>query len=202
MTRVSRNELLHEGCYAHVISHSIRKLKIFRDDEDFLKFKGFLVAAKRKAQFKLFHYCVMQTHFHLVVGLGNIEEFSFAIRDMKRSYVYWFHEKYRLSGPVWRARFKSPLIENEQYLHKCGQYIENNPLRAGLAHKSQDWPYSSARHYFQNISDDAVDSYEYLPEALNGSMIDREEFEVGSVIGSSFFRFQFLGGRKSARRVP
>ncbi|MBF0511223.1 MAG: transposase, partial [Candidatus Omnitrophica bacterium] len=124
MSRVIRSQLLYTGCYAHIISRSIRKLKLFHDDADFLFFKGLLIEAKAKAKFRVYHYCLMQTHFHLAIKMGDPKDFALVMRDVKRDYAYKFHLKYRLSGPIWRERYKSLLIENEDYLYACGKYIE------------------------------------------------------------------------------
>ena len=144
----------------------------------------------------------MRTHFHLAVQMGKVKEFSHAMRDLKRSYVYWFHAKYNLSGPVWRERFRSLLIENEDYLYACGQYIENNPREAGLVNESKDWPYSSCKYYQLHASDDLIDTYENNIHKMEDLLIAREEFESSSVIGSSFFKFQFFENQKKLRRVP
>ena len=202
MSRIARYDVLYKDCYAHVISRSIRKLKLFKDDEDFMFFKKLLCQAKRKAEFKIYHYYLMQTHFHLAVRMGDLKDFSSAIRDVKRDYTYQFHSKYKLSGPVWRERFKSLLIENEDYLYTCGKYIEENPVKAGIVKQSADWIYSSSRHYELNESDELVDGYAEECKEVEGVALDKEEFEGGSVIGSSFFRFQFFESRKNSRRVP
>jgi len=68
----------------------------------------------------------MQTHFHLAVKMSDPRDFSFTIRDIKRNYAYQFHTKYKLSGPIWRERFKSLLIEDELYLYMFGKYIEKS----------------------------------------------------------------------------
>ena len=202
MTRISRNDILYDGCYAHVISRSIRKIKLFKDEEDFKNFKQLLLRTKGKGKFKIYHYCLMQTHFHLVVRMNNVKDFSFAMRDIKRSYVTDFHTKYKLSGPMWRERYRSLLIENEAYLFACGKYIEENPVKAGLISRSAQWPYSSSRHYEQNQPDELVDAYDKDIREIKRTVIDKAEFERGSVIGSSFFRFQFFESRKRFRPVP
>ncbi len=194
--------MLYKDCYAHVISRSIRKMKIFNHDEDYEKFKELLLAAKQAGKFKIFHYCIMQTHFHLAVEMKDIQGFSYAMRDLKRSYVYWFHRKYKISGPVWRERFRSLLIEDERYLLACGRYIEENPVKAGMIEKASDWKYSSSRYYEQSVEDELVDGYQEQVEEINDLELNEEEFEDGSVIGSGFFKFQFLEGRKGVRRVP
>jgi putative transposase len=202
MSRISRNDLLYKGCYSHVISRSIRKIRLFDDGKDFDRFKELLLLAKRRAEFKIYHYCIMHTHFHLAVAMSDVQEFSCAIRDLKRSYVYWFHEKYRISGPVWRERFKSLLIADEDYLFACGKYIEENPVKAGLVHQSTDWVYSSARHYYLEEKDELLDDYCIQPRLIDGLIMDEKEFEGGSVIGSNFFKFQFFENRKISERVP
>jgi hypothetical protein len=108
-------------------------------------------------------------------------------------YAYKFHTKYHKSGPLWRDRFKSLLIENESYLHACGQYIENNPVRAELVLQGEQWEYSSSRHYLGKIKNGLVDQYEgnLLPSLPNDINLDDERYfeeEIG--IGSDFFRFQ------------
>ena len=45
------------------------------------------------------------------------------------------------------CRYKSLLIENENYLYACGQYVENNPVKAGLVNQVKDWEYSSGGYY-------------------------------------------------------
>jgi len=204
MSRISRLELLYGGCYVHVISRSIRKLKLFQDNEDFEFFMGLLKKAKSRAGFRIYHYCLMQTHFHLAVRMEDPEEFSWGIRDVKRDYACKFHDKYRLSGPVWRERYKSLLVEDERYLYMCGKYIEENPVKAGLVREGMDWKYSSSRHYALGEQDNLIDKYDEGVEArgVEGLSLDEEDFERGSVIGSGFFKFQFFQSRKQPRPVP
>jgi len=92
MSRAKRSQLLYPGCYAHIISRSIRKEKVFKEPEDFKYF---------------------------VVQIFSWEEFAKALNYLKKRYVFYYHAKYRLSGPIWRERYKSLLIEDELYLHTC-----------------------------------------------------------------------------------
>ena len=202
MSRILRNQLLYKGCYAHVISRSIRKLKLFHDTQDFLCFKDLLRKAKEKAGFKIYYYCIMQTHFHLVVRMQEIKDFSFAIRDIKREYAYKFHSKYRLSGPIWRERYKSLLIENEEYLYACGKYIEGNPVKAQLVRGDEDWQYSSARYYKRKTADTLVDFFGNVLREKEIGGLGQADFEKGNVIGSDFFKFQFIKSQRKLRPVP
>jgi putative transposase len=188
MARKARNNVLYDGCYAHVISRSIRKIRLFEDNEDFNAFKDLLSLVKRRHGFKLYHYCLMQTHFHLAVSMPNVKEFAKALQLLKSQYSYKFHGKYKLSGPIWRERYRALLIENEHYLNACGEYIENNPVKAGVVTKAEDWEHSSSRNYQKGIEDSLIDKYEIC---IKRGDLESVDFEEGDVIGSSFFRFQF-----------
>ncbi|MDZ7598728.1 MAG: hypothetical protein U5J82_10670 [Desulfobacterales bacterium] len=52
-----------------------------------------------------------------------------------------FRESWR--EHLWQGRF-SPFIMEERYLLACARYVELNPVRSGLAKKSEDWRWSSA----------------------------------------------------------
>jgi hypothetical protein len=128
--------------------------------------------------------------------MGELKDFSFAIRDIKRDYAYKYHAKYKLSGPIWRERFKSLLIENEEYLYACGKYIEENPLKAKIVKDVNEWDYGSGRRNDLKSEDELIDKYEkdIRKEEIS---INETDFENGNVIGSDFFKFQFS---KSCRR--
>jgi len=116
MARLARNQLLYDGCHAHVMSRSIGKNSIFKDDQDFNVFRSLLSAIKCSAGFKIFHYCMMHTHFHLAVQIPQMFSFARALQKLKSQYTYHYHAKYKEVGPVWRQRYLSLVIENESYL--------------------------------------------------------------------------------------
>lgn len=203
VARLARHQILYDGCYAHIISRSIRKLEILNDDEDFKTFLEALLRLKREHGFKIYHYCLMHTHFHLAVAVPDVQKFSRAIQKLKNLYACRFHTKYKISGPIWRERYRSLLIENEPYLYACGQYIESNPIRAGIVGEGKDWKYSSSRYYSDGKEDEIVDGYAgvgipNVPEDVDFS--DEAFFENGIGVGSSYFRFQINERVKAERR--
>jgi len=194
MVRIARQDYLYDGCYVHVISRSIRAIKLFKDEEDFCVFIEMLKKAKERANFRVYHYCIMQTHFHMAIQIAKFLDFSKAMQELKSGYSYKYHQKYKISGPIWRERYRSLLIEDEHYLYACGQYIENNPVKAGLVNSASDWLYSSRLSYQEGKVDGFVDGYEQYAQVKKKTDIFLEEeefFERGSVIGSALFRFQF-----------
>ncbi len=203
MARLSRNQILYDGCYSHVISRSIRKMEIFRDEEDFKDFLDALLRAKRESGFKIYHYCLMHTHFHLAVEIPDVQDFSRAVQKLKSQYICRFHSKYKISGPVWRERYQSLLIEDERYLYACGQYIEDNPVKAGMVSVSRNWKYSSSAYYSSGCKDEIVDGYGVNNNPAIPSDVDMEDatfFENGVGIGSGYFRLQLNKSTKLERQ--
>jgi putative transposase len=193
MPRIARTDIMYNGCYAHIISRSIRKMKLFKDEEDFQNIYRLLEFTKKRAGYKIYHYCFMQTHIHLAVSVKDIKAFSNAMGYVKSQYSYMYHSKYRLSGPIWRERYKGILIEDENYMRVCGAYIENNPVKAGLVKNARDWKFSSNQHYCGEIMNELIDDYEGIGEigkAIEIEFEEKEFFEQGRAIGSPFFRFQ------------
>ncbi len=178
VARLARTNILSDGCCLHVISRSIRKLEIFRDDEDFEAFRELLIKIKQEYGLKVLHYCLMSTHFHLAIKISTAEGFIRGLQKLKSQYVYKFHSKYRLSGPIWRERFRSLLVEDETYLYACGQYIENNPVKAGLVKENMQWKHSSSRHYQNSIIDPVVDGYEAIGLPQLPGDIDLSDKEI------------------------
>ncbi len=189
MGRRNRKNILFDGCWAHVISRAADRRYIFESAEDFEMFKDLLGESKRKSGYRIHHYCLLNTHFHLAVSMDCAKDFSEGIRRLKMSYAKYFNFKVQRFGPLWRDRFKSLVIEDEKYLLACGRYIERNPVEAGLVGKSEDWPYSSSRHYELGQSDGLVDPYSSGVEPM---MVDNPGifFTEGHAIGSKLFKIQ------------
>lgn len=95
---------------------------------------------------------------------------------------------------MWWGRFRSQLIEDENYLYACGLYIEQNPIKAGRVDKAEDWPHSSARHYFLGEQDPLVDSYEQPSYEKAEEVLIASDFTVGSIVGSALFQLQIREG--------
>ncbi len=190
MGRVSRTEVLYDGCYAHVFTRAIEKRRIFQTKEDFKELKRLLCEVKRKYKFFVYHYCFMSTHFHLVVQMNDVSEFSKGLGFIKKAYTGWYNFKNKRFGPVWRDRFRSLLIEDEAYLYACGLYVEMNPVKAGMVKEASDWKYSSSRYYQLDEEDELIDSYDLPQLPGDVDISDEKDFVKGMGIGSGFFRFQ------------
>ena len=68
----------------------------------------------------------------------------------------YVNRTYARTGTLWEGRFKSNLIDDENYLLACHRYIELNPVRAGLVVSPTAYPWSSHRYYTQGIPNQLI----------------------------------------------
>ncbi len=131
-----------------------------------------------------------------MVEISDVEKFSKGMKAIKKDCAHWYNQKQKRFGPVWRDRFKCKLIENERYLYACGRYVEDNPIRAGLVERAEDWPYSSSRYYHLGEEDTIIDPNPEVGE-VKDFKFDEFEFEKVVAIGSEWFQFNITKKLKS-----
>ncbi|MCK5179306.1 MAG: transposase [Candidatus Omnitrophica bacterium] len=188
--------------YYHIISRSINETWILKDKEDFDEFLKLIHEAKLKYTIRLFHYVLMNTHFHLVAQALKKQDFQKNIAHIKWHYTQWMKRKYHWKGPLWRERFKSLPIENEHYLTSCGIYVEYNPVRAAICTDPAQYPYSSYQKYEFGKKDTLIDEYhcghdaEKSKSQIYQSEFSKTIFSQAPAIGSSSFLNIFKKSKK------
>lgn len=157
--------------FLHVISRGNNHRKLFRSPAHFNTYLYLLKKFKGEEMIKVFHYCLMPNHIHLLVGVRPESNLSRFMKRLNLTYFYRYKRKFTYSGHLWQDRFKSKLIEEEPYLIQCGKYIELNPVRAGIVRMPQDYPYSSYLHYITGAGNELVDDDPwYLDLSRNPAM--------------------------------
>jgi len=87
----------------------------------------------------------MTNHVHLLVTPETDDGVSQMMQTLGRHYVRYFNHTYRRTGTLWEGRFKSCVVDAENYVLLCQRYIELNPVRAGMVTDPADYPWSSYR---------------------------------------------------------
>ena len=118
---------------------------IFIDNEDKEKLIKIILHKKVDETFKLYAYCIMDNHLHLIVKEQK-ETISQIIKKIAISYAYYFNNKYKRVGHLFQDRYKSETIEDEPYLLSVIRYIHNNPEKAGIT-KKEKYKWSSYSNY-------------------------------------------------------
>jgi putative transposase len=131
----------------HVLDRGNNRQIVFHKEEDFIYFLELLRRYKKELKFKLYHFCLMPNHLHLLLEPTIEGSLPKMMMRLTLAYSWYFNKKYRGVGHVWQGRYKSSLIDNENYFIWCGLYVELNPVRARLVSKPEDWRWSSYRFY-------------------------------------------------------
>lgn len=141
MPRITRG--LVDGFIYHVLNRGNSKQKIFHKNQDYETFINLMGKAKNFYPIKIFAYCLMPNHFHIVLMSIRAEYLSKWMQWVMTSHVRRYHRHYGTSGHVWQGRFKSFIIQQDSHLLTVLRYVESNPIRAGLVSSARDWLWSS-----------------------------------------------------------
>ena len=143
------------GTY-HIIGRGNNKSLIFHDENDYKTYLYILLQTKSLYNFYLYHFVLMPNHVHLLLK-PNSDKLSHIMHAIQMNYARYFCKKYNFIGHVWQGRFKNVEIKNDAQLLSCGNYIEMNPVRAGLIVRPETWQWSSYRFYAFGEENDLVD---------------------------------------------
>ena len=153
MPRTPRSFQTTRALIFHVVNRGILRQTIFHDGRDFQAFLHCLRRYAQPPQAKVYHWCLMPNHYHVVVELTEAARLSTLVAGWQQVYAAGYHHRHETAGRLFQGRFKSQAIDRDQYLLACGRYVERNPVRAGLCAEAWLWPWSSARFYVDQHDD-------------------------------------------------
>ena len=142
------------GIY-HIMLRGVNQQQIFEDQEDYDKFLQVLKDCKAISGYKLFAYCLMGNHIHILLQETN-EPIELLMKRIATRFVYWYNIKYQRAGHLFQDRFKSEPVENDAYFLTVLRYIHQNPVKSGICKNVSAYENSSYNEYFKNS--DLIDS--------------------------------------------
>ncbi len=179
-----RKDLLINDNYYHIFSRSIAKYVIFNNDQEYSRiinlisllkyvdfdysFSRFIILKsdqqlsiinKLKKQNKTFveiiAYCIMPTHFHLILKQNTDFGIAKYMAKLLNSYSKYFNAIHNRVGPLWSGRFKNLKVTDDDQLLHLTRYIHLNPCSANIVNRPEHWEYSSYKEYI-NESDNRM----------------------------------------------
>lgn len=97
--------------------------------------------AKEKYPFRIINICIMGNHFHLMIEPGREANLSRIMQWILGVFAQQFNRAHSLNGHVWYDRFKSKIVASLRQFMATFSYISENPVRANLVVRSEDYPY-------------------------------------------------------------
>ena len=117
------------------------------DDADRRLFLKLLVRTTKRCGWELQAFCLMTTHYHLVVTTP-VRRLSAGMQWLNGVYAQRFNRRYERFGHLFAGRYGARSIESEDYLGRACEYVLLNPVRAGLCERAADWPWNGSKWGF------------------------------------------------------
>jgi len=161
------------GIPQHVIQRGNNRSICFAAEQDFSAYAYWLKEYSQKFQVAVHAWVFMTNHVHMLVTPTNEGGLSAMMQALGRRYVQYFNYQYHRSGTLWEGRFKSSLVQTEEYLLNCYRYIELNPVRADMVDDLSKYVWSSYGCNALGIETDLCTPHdEYLK--LGNSKLERQ----------------------------
>jgi putative transposase len=146
-----------EGGYVyHVLNRANARMTIFEGDGDYEAFHKVLAEAVARTEIRLISYCIMPSHWHLIVWPrkdGMLSQFAGWL-TLTHTQRWHAHRRSAGSGHVYQGRFKSFPIQDDEHFYTVARYVERNALRANLVRRAEQWPWGSLHCWLRGSAED------------------------------------------------
>jgi putative transposase len=169
--------LFADGTY-HVTSKRCAGGPLFADSHDRATLLAIVSAVVRRHAWTCMSYCLMTTHFHLLLTTPNAD-LAVGMQRLNGHYATSFNRRHGGSGHVFERRYGAELIQGDGHFLETCRYIPLNPVRAGLCVDPEDWRWSSFRATMgQEPSPDFLDTGSLLRLFGPDDQISRARFRA------------------------
>lgn len=158
MPRLPRFDL--PGVPQHIVQRGHDRLPCFADEGDYARYLQELGDASRKHGCAIHAYVLMTNHVHLLVTPVEGGAISRMMQMLGRRYVGFFNARYGRSGTLWEGRYKSCLVDSEDYALRCYRYIDLNPVRARIVASPEAYRWSSYGYNGLGLPDGLLEPHE------------------------------------------
>ncbi len=151
MPRPTRIE--YPGALYHIYVEAMPDVRIFQDDIDRNRFLQILDYGIKRYSLKLHAFCLMNDSYRLLLEtpMGNLTK---ALQYINSHYMAYINTRHRISGRLFKGRYKSPVVDKSRYLLKITRHIHLIPVYAGLAHHPDRYRWTS--HYKYALPGDQI----------------------------------------------
>jgi putative transposase len=212
MARIAR--IVVPGYFHHVSQWGNRTQNVFFCDEDRKYYLKLLEECVKEAGIKLYAYCLMDNHVHLIVVPEKKESFSEGIGKLHRQYTNTINSRQGWRGHLWQGRFASYPFD-ATYIADLTRFVERTPVRRGIVKCALDYPWSSASARVQNVNGcnlgivEEIENQDWTkflakPDVISMKSRIKQHCATGRPLGDSCFiqTIEALIGRNFAKKKP
>ena len=136
----------------HVTQRGNGRQQTFFGADDYALYRDLLGRECRAADVEVWAWCLMPNHVHLILAPRDADGLRRALSRVHRAYAGAIHGRERRTGHFWQGRFGAVAMD-EAHLAAAVRYVLLNPVRAGLAARPRDWPWSSVHAHLSGAGD-------------------------------------------------
>ena len=140
----------------HVVQRGNRQQPIFFSEVDRARYVEMLAEGCAAHATTCLAWCLMENHVHLILVPATPDGLRATVSSTHTRYAQRINYGQGLSGHLFQGRFASYPMD-DAHLMVAARYVENNPVRAGLCRRAEDWPWSSARAHVLGVGDGLTD---------------------------------------------
>ena len=215
MPRIAR--AVAAGFPHHIVQRGNNKEKVFFNKKDREKYLSLLKKYSDKWESPILAYCLMGNHVHLLTRPKREESLYKMMQGITLCYTQYINSTYNRTGRLWESRYHSCIIDEKRYLWAAARYIEQNPVRAKIVKKAEDYQYSSAKAHINGERDEVLGEELFeegqrkgyiglIRTGISGKEINniRYSTKTGRPFGSEGFikRMEKMFERKFVLRLP
>jgi len=173
------------GAKYHVTNRGNGRQRLFYGEDDYARFVDQLTTTVERDRVDLYAYCLMPNHIHLFVGTpyGNLARF---MGRLTTAYAMYFRYKHYRPGHCFQGRYKSPLVDGDEYIARLTRYVHLNPVKTRTARTmpvAERWRYLTAYRWSSLAG--------YLDEAGREPMINYRWLQLFDGRGSRVARRRY-----------
>lgn len=139
----------YPDAWYHVMNRGRRGEKVFTNSKDFEIFIALLQETAEMFDIRVAAFCLMSNHYHILLQTpaGNL---SRAMRHVNGVYTQRYNRRRNIDGQLFRGRYKSVLVQEDNHLLELLRYIHRNPVRAHICNTVDEYPWSSHHGYISS----------------------------------------------------
>jgi putative transposase len=153
MARLARSTII--GYPHQVTQRGNYEQTVFEEEADYRRYLIWLKEYASRYALDIWAYCLMWNHVHFICVPKAEGALAHGFNTLHMRYAQYFHGKKGVTGHLWKGRFLSCMLDDRSVFEEV-RYIENNPVRAGLVERAEDYPWSSARHHVLGALDPVI----------------------------------------------
>jgi len=139
---MARKLRVNEAGIYHIVNRGVNNSEVFLEKEDYYKFLELLLKITYDYNITIHTFTILPTHYHVLIQThkNNLSE---AMRLLNSAYAAWYNFKSGRVGHLWKGRFDSYMLFDEEHFWNVVKYIERNALALGLVEDITKWDYQS-----------------------------------------------------------